>query len=134
MSYPNNTATGQIWLQGLISAGPSIGLIRRPIFNEREITDGGTTNVDPYDFLILLNAAAAQTVQFPDVVQWMRQPWGQFPILVKDKGNNAGTYVKTVLPFGSQTIDGLASFSIQSDGGFGLFRPYSDLTGWMTAA
>lgn len=134
MAYPANAVAGQIWFQGLIDGGPSIGLVRRPLFNDRVVTAAGVTAIEPYDFLVLLNAAALQTIQLPDVVLWMRQPYGQFPLLIKDRGMNASAFNKTVLPFGAQTIDGLPNLKIISDGGFAYLRPYSDLSGWMTAA
>lgn len=125
-----NSVVGQIWGWMKVDCGPTIGWVRRPMFNERFIISGVTYSVQPFDFQLLIAVNADFNVLLPSVTTWMRQPWGMFPIFVKDNGPFAGTHPITVTPEGADTIDGLASVQIVSDGGSLSVRPKSDLTGW----
>lgn len=133
---PENSVTGQIWSWTKIDCGPSIGLVRRPLFNDKYLTTGTTYTVQPFDWRLLVNlsVAAAFEILLPDVSVWMRQPWGLFPLQVKDVGQTAGTQPITVTPFGSQRIDGLnpATTPLQLNvaGASLTVEPRSDLAGW----
>ena len=127
---PENSVIGQIWGWMTVDCGPTIGLVRRPMFNDRFVTTGTTYTIQPYDFQILIAVAAPFTVFLPSVNTWMKQPWGMFPIFVKDNGLVAATHNITVDADGSDLIDGLPNVIIASNGGSLSLRPKSDLTGW----
>lgn len=136
---PENTVTGQIWSWIRIDCGPTIGWVRRPMFNDKYIITGVTYTVQPFDWRLLINRpATAIEILLPDVALWMRQSYGLFPIQVKDIGNASLTDISatpiTVTPFAGQTIDGLVAATnpvqISSGGGSLTVEPKSDLSGW----
>lgn len=132
MSYPANQPGGQIWFQAIFDGGPSIGKVRRPVFNDRIITAAGNVNVEPYDYLILVKktVGAATTVFLPLVSLWMRQPYGMTPLLIKDGKGDSDVNPITLTPAGSDLIDGLASWQLAGPYSAVQLRPLSDLTGW----
>jgi hypothetical protein len=77
-------------------------------------------------------------VLLPDVVTWMRQSYGLFPIQIKDIGNASLTDISstpiTVTSVVPQTIDGLDPdvnpVQITSGQGSLTVEPKSDLSGW----
>lgn len=136
---PNNSVGGQIWSWMNIDAGPSIGWVRRPLFNDKYITTGTTYSIQPFDWRLLISRAATSFEVFlPSVVTWMRQPYGLFPLQVKDVGNPTGADLTatpiTVSPNGTDTIDGLdpGTYPVQilTGGGSLTLEPKSDLSGW----
>lgn len=136
---PENAVGGQIWSWGMIDCGPSIGLVRRPLFNDKYITTGSGYVLQPFDQRLILKLTAPGTFIFTlrSVVEWLRQPWGQFPVNFKDGGNFASTFPITIVPFAGETIDGLDPntnpVQIISDGGSLTVAPKSDLSGWTLA-
>lgn len=136
---PENSVGGQIWSWMRIDCGPSIGLVRRPMWNDKYLTTGATYNVQPFDWRLLVNRASITFEIFlPDVITWMRQPYGLFPIQVKDIGNTTGADISAtpiiVTPVSGQPIDGLVAASnpvqILTGGGSLTVEPKSDLSGW----
>lgn len=132
---PENSVGGQIWSWIKIDAGPSIGLVRRPLFNDKYLSTGSTYTIQPFDWRLLIDRAATSFgISLLSVATWMRQPYGLFPIQVKDIGNSAGTDISatpiTITPNGAETIDGLASVQIVTGGGSLTLEPKSDLSGW----
>lgn len=130
---PDFTVQSQIWAWMMIDCGPTIGLVRRPMFNTNFVTTGTTYTVQPYDCQILIAVNAAFNVLLPDVTTWLRQPYGLFPLFIKDYGNFAGTNNITVTPAGSDTIDTLASVAIASNGGSLSVKPQAGSTDWTLA-
>lgn len=130
---PENTVGGQIWSWTKIDCGPTFGLIRRPLFNDKYLDSGTTYTLQPYDcrLLIKLGAPATFTITLLPVLTWLRQPWGLFPVQIKDVGLTAavGTPI-VVVRGGADTIDGLTQVSIISAGGSLSVSPKTDLTGW----
>lgn len=133
---PENSVGGQIWAWTKIDCGPSIGLVRRPLFNDKYLTSGSSYSVQPFDWRLLVNLSVAATFEIllPDVSVWMKQPYGLFPIQVKDVGQTAGTQPITVTPFGTQRIDGLdpatTPVQLNVNGASLTVEPRSDLSGW----
>lgn len=136
---PENSVGGQIWSWMRIDAGPSLGWVRRPLFNDKYLTTGSSYSIQPFDWRLLINRAATSfEILLPSVVTWMRQPYGLFPIQIKDIGNTVGADISatpiTVTPNGSETIDGLVAASnpvqIITGGGNLTVEPKSDLSGW----
>lgn len=131
--YLNDSAVqGQTWTYGKFDMGPTYGLVRRPLFQDLIITEAGDYTVQPYDFQIIIRKTVPEitTVFLPDITLWMRQPFGMWPLIIKDGSNNAQDFNITVTPFGSQKIDLLDSFVIIENGLCMTLRPLSDLSGW----
>ncbi len=132
---PQNSVGGQIWSWMNIDAGPSIGWVRRPLFNDKYLTAANTPyTVQPFDWRLLINLTVAAPFQIylPPIATWMRQPYGLFPINVKDVGNtvNDTTGIVTVSTTDGANIDGLTSVQLITTGGSMSFEPRSDLSGW----
>jgi hypothetical protein len=88
------------------------------IFFTKTVTAAGTYNVVASDNVVLINKTvpAANSVQLPNAVSR-----SGLPVTVKDLKGDAATNNITVLPSGSETIDGLASLRINSNyGGYQL--------------
>lgn len=132
MSYPDNQPSGQVNLYGWFDGGPTIGRIRRPVFNQRIITAAGGITLQPYDFEILFNKTigAASSLLLLTAALWMRQPYGLLPIIVKDMKGDAGTNNIVITPAGSDTIDNQPTFTIAGDYGSITLRVNQTLDGW----
>jgi hypothetical protein len=79
---------------------------------------------------------AVTTVQLPDVTEWIkasyqqnRSPWER-SLLIKDFAYTADAHPITILPFGTQKIDGQATAVVSSAGDAVQLYPLEDLTGW----
>lgn len=101
------------------------------ILNYIIVTAAGTYNVQVADNIILINktVAAANSVQLP-----LALARKGLPITVKDLKGDAATNQITVLPSGSETIDGLASVPINANYGGFKFWPVqtgSSTYGWI---
>jgi hypothetical protein len=132
---PENSVTSQIWGWMKVDCGPTIGWVNRPMFNDTIITSGTTYTVQPFDFQILVSVNADFTVTLPDVTTWKRQPYGLFPLFVKDVGGFATVHNITVTPAGSDTIDGLSGTSVAIASAYGSLsvRPRFGSTDWVLA-
>lgn len=131
--YVNESAVvGQKWPYAKFDMGPTFGLVRRPMWPDRILTDAGDYTIQPFDFQIIVrkDVAQATTIYLPDINLWMKQPYGFWPIIIKDGGYNAATYNITVQPYADQTIDSLGAFVMIENGLSMTVRPLSDLTGW----
>lgn len=136
---PDNSISGQIWSWMRIDCGPTIGWVRRPMWNDKYITTGSTYTVQPFDWRLLINRpATAINILLPNVITWMRSSYGLFPIQIKDIGNAALTDISatpiTITAVVPQTIDGLDPdvdpVQITSGQGSLTVEPKSDLSGW----
>jgi len=117
--------------------GPSLGWVETQILPERDITAGGTFQIDPGDSVILMKANAATTLLLPDVREWVKQTGTQPAtgftrgLWIKDFVGKAGTNHVTIIPFDTQTIDNLNNSTILSQNYQTLaFYPLIDLSGW----
>jgi hypothetical protein len=110
---PENSITGQIWSWMRIDCGPTIGWVRRPMWNDKYISTGSTYTVQP---LIgdCLSIARRPRFKFflPDVVCGCCSLMAS-SLSIKDIGNASLTDISstpiTVSPFSGQTIDGLVA-------------------------
>lgn len=117
--------------------GPTLGLTNIPLIPARLVTTAGTTSIDPGDSVILVDIAAAVTINLPDVTAWVKQSLGrpatgfERALWIKDLGGNASTFNITVHPFGGQLIDKSGS-DVTINVNFQLLRlyPLFDLSGW----
>jgi hypothetical protein len=80
---------------------------------------------------------AVTTVQLPDVTEWVKASYQQNrspferALLIKDFAYTADANPITILPFGTQKIDGHANAVISSAGDAVQLYALEDLTGWM---
>lgn len=133
MSSPASGIVSSPTIYGKIDYGPTFGHVFRPVNTKRIITAAGNVTIIPYDVIVVVKQtiAAAFNVQLPDLTLWMTQPYGGFDLIIKNQ--NVG-FDATILPFGAQKIDTLASIIVgagQGEGGV-ILSPLNDLSGWIT--
>ena len=118
-------------IYGKVDYGPTFGQVYRPLNTKRVVTAAGAVSVLTYDVFIIVaqTIPAAFNLQLPNLTLWMSQPYGGFDLTIKN--NNFG-FDGTILPFGSQKIDGLAQMIIGGGPGSVTFSPLNDFSGWMT--
>lgn len=121
-----------------VYAGPSVGWQYIPQTTVLPITTAGTTTVARGMNLITVDVAGLVTVQLPSSLRSPAGPQaipGQdliYPTVVVDAGGNANdsTAIITILPFGAETIDGLAQITIEAPYGAYVLQPKIDTGGW----
>lgn len=121
-----------------IYAGPSVGWQEIPDVAVLPITTTGTTTVARGMNMIQVNVNATVTVQLPSSLKSAAGPQAIpeqdliYPTVVVDTGGfaNATTAKITILPYGSETIDGLASITIEAPYGAYVLQPKVDTGGW----
>ena len=118
--------------------GPTLGWADVEVKPEVIVT---TTpyDIQPEDGIILLNAAAIQTVNLPKVSVWYNSiTWNldhalELALWIKDFGGNAAAFNKTIHPFPGDTIDALAiDFTLGQNRQLLRLYPLNDLTGWIS--
>jgi hypothetical protein len=129
--------TGSTAQRTLTYLGPSLGFAMLPIAPELMVTSAGPFVVPPFASRILLSAAC-KSVILPSVAQWVQALPPQFnttafdrSIWIKDliAAASAGGPI-VITPAGSDTIDGLASYSIITPGDLIRLYPLTTLDGW----
>jgi hypothetical protein len=119
--------------------GPSLGFAKLPVAPQIFVTSAVPFTVPLFASRILLKAAVP-SVQLPAVAQWVSaQPPGLTNIAgmgrdiwLKDLGGNATPLTPIVIQaYGTDTIDGLASYSIITANELIRLYVLSDLSGWM---
>jgi hypothetical protein len=115
--------------------GPTLGWVQNWVRPERTYTSS-PINVTSRDSVILIDEQNPVTVNLPDVSAWMREPFYQIyspferAIWIKDIGGYGGAFNITIVPFGSQTIDGQPTFVMVMNRAIARLYPRNDLTGW----
>lgn len=133
MSSPASGVVSTPTIYGKVDYGPTFGNVYRPLNTKRIITAPGNITIIPFDVIVIIQQAAPGifNVFLPDLRVWMTQPFGGFDLTVKNR--NFG-FEMTIIPFGSQVIDGLNM--LISNGGQGegaiVLSPLNDLSGWDT--
>ncbi len=116
--------------------GPSLGWVPAPSQNIVNVTVTGTTTIQRGMNLVLVSVNATATIQLPSAKQ---SPAGAqalpgtfviVPVVVVDAGGFANAHNITILPFGAETIDGLASIAITSNFGAFVLKPNITSGGW----
>lgn len=132
MSSPPSGIVSTPTIYGLVDYGPTFGRVYRPLNTKRVIAVAGDVTILPYDVYVIVRQTvpAAFNLILPDLRLWMAQPYGGFDLQVKNA--NVG-FDMTVLPFGSQKVNGFASMAVGgSPGGFLVLTPLNDMSGWET--
>lgn len=118
--------------------GPSVGWIPVPVDAVLNITAGGTYTIARGTSLILINVNASVTLNLPSSRAAPQGPqalpgqWVINPITVIDIGGfaNPGVVDYNVVPFGAETISGLASVQLTTPRGTIILIPILATGGW----
>lgn len=133
MSSPASGIVSTPTIYGKVDFGPTFGAIYRPLNTKRVITAAGIVVILPFDVFVIVKQAVPGnfSVVMPDLALWMRQPYGGFALTIANK--NIG-FEGIITPFGIQTIDGQANFTLGDSQGVGAvtFMPLNDMSGWET--
>ena len=121
-----------------VYAGPSVGWQYIPQTTVLPITTTGTTTVARGMNMVLVNVNATVSVQLPSSLRSAAGPQaipGQdliYPTVVVDAGGfaNSTTAKITILPAAGETIDGLASITIEAPYGAYVLQPKIETGGW----
>lgn len=134
MSSPASGVVSTPTIYGKVDYGPTFGNVYRPLNPKRIIaTAGASFPILPFDVIVIIQQASpgAFIIQLPDLRLWMSYPYGGFDLILKNR--NFG-FDMTVLPFGSQKIDGLSQLVASGGQGEGalVLSPLNDMSGWDT--
>ena len=125
----SNCTWSRVWM------GPTIGWLMLPVVPELEVTSTAALTLQPYTSRVLLKVAVTQ-INLPKVTNWVlaqyqaNQAAFDRSIWIKDYGYNAQAHNITITPFGTDTIDGLPTFTMLNDGDLIRLYPLTSLTGW----
>lgn len=100
-----------------------------PSGTQRTITAAGTQDITSTDLTVYVNRAVAGSLQLPTSASWLAANPSGISLLIKDINGSANTNNQTILPDGLETIDGAASFVINTDYGGLHLSPISG-GGW----
>lgn len=133
MSSPASGVVSTPTIYGKVDYGPTFGAVYRPLNTKRIITVAGSVAILPFDVIVIIQQTIPGTFNLilPDCRLWMTQPYGGFDLTLKNR--NFG-FDMTVVPFGSQKIDGLSQLISGSGQGEGavVLSPLNDMSGWDT--
>jgi len=130
MSSPPSGIVSTPTLWGKVDYGPTFGNVFRPLNQKRIIAAAGDVTIQPFDVIVAVKQTVPGALNcfLPDLNLWMSFPYGGFDLILKNQ--NAG-YDMTIVPFGTQVIDELASLVLAGNiqGGV-ILSPLNDLSGW----
>lgn len=133
MSSPASGIVSTPTIYGKVDYGPTFGNVYRPINPKRIVTATGQVVIQPFDVIVIIQQTIPGIFNLilPDLRLWMLYPYGGFDVILKNR--NFG-FDMTVIPFGVQTIDGLANLTVGGGQGEGavVLSPLNDLSGWDT--
>ncbi len=133
MSSPPSGIVSTPTIYGKVDSGPTFGAVFRPLNTKRKVTVAGDVTIIPFDVIVVVRQTvpAAVNVLLPDLRLWMTNPYGLFDLTIKN--GNTG-FDMTIVPFGAQTIDKLASLVVGGGQGMGavVLTPLNDMSGWDT--
>lgn len=117
-----------------VNLGPTVGWLLFQISNVLNVVLAGITNVSVGTTLVTVNVNGAVTIQLPSAIASGGIPttFLGLPITVVDIGGFAAANNITILPFGTETIMGLASIQIATNYGAFTLTPNTVSGGWST--
>jgi len=116
--------------------GPSVGWVPVPVDAVLDITATGVYTIARGTSLILLSANGNVTLNLPSAKASVQGPqaipgqWVINPVTIVDVGGFADTNTYNIVPFGSETISGLASVQLASERGTIILNPILTVGGW----
>jgi hypothetical protein len=120
-----------------VYSGPTLGWMDVYDKPSQVVTLAGTTTLIGPVGTVLVNVAGAVTLNLPMVASYIQQSFGmpavpfERLITVKDIGGNANTFHITIVPNGTDKIDGVnANSIIATNFGVTRFYPLNDMSGW----
>lgn len=134
MSTPGQgSILGSPTIYGKVDYGPTFGAVYRPLNQKRIVTANGSVSIIPFDVIVIIqqNTPGPFLLELPDLALWMTLPYGGFDLILKNR--NFG-FDMTVMPQGSQKIDGLSSLVVSGGQGEGavILSPLNNMSGWDT--
>lgn len=120
----------KVWL------GPSVGWVQAQQEAVLPITAIGTYSILPGTNLITINVNGNVTINLPSAkaspagAGAVPGQWVLVPINIVDIGGFASANTYSIVPFGAETISGLASVSLVSNFGAFLLKPILETGGW----
>jgi hypothetical protein len=119
-----------------IYLGPSVGWIQAQQQTVLPITSSGATSVQRGMNLVTINVNGNVTINLPSAKASAKGPqaipgqWFLNPVVIVDIGGFAAANTYTILPNGSETIDGLASIRLSAPYGVYVLKPILETGGW----
>ena len=116
--------------------GPSVGFIPVPIDAVLPITAAGTYAIARGTSLITINVNGNVTIDLPSSLASpvgagaLPGQWVINPVTIVDIGGFASSNTYQIVPFGTETISGLASVQLASDRGSIILNPILATGGW----
>lgn len=116
--------------------GPSVGFVAVPVDAVLNVSAAGTYTIARGTSLILINVNASVTLNLPSSKASPAGPqaipgqWVINPVTVVDIGGHASSNTYHIVPFGAETISGLASVDLASDHGSIILNPILATGGW----
>jgi len=116
--------------------GPSVGFVNVPIDAVLNITAAGVYTIARGTSLILVSANGNVTINLPSSQASPQGPqaipgqWVINPVTIVDIGGFAGSNTYNIVPFGAETISGLASVQLASARGTIILIPILTTGGW----
>lgn len=116
--------------------GPSVGFVAVPVDAVLNVSAAGTYTIARGTSLILINVNASVTLNLPSSKASPAGPqaipgqWVINPVTVVDIGGFASSNTYRIVPFGTETISGLASVDLASDHGSIILNPILATGGW----
>lgn len=133
MSSPASGIVSTPTIYGKVDYGPTFGNVYRPLNTKRIVTAAGSVSIIPFDVIVIIQQTIPGifNLLLPDLRLWMLYPYGGFDLILKNR--NFG-FDMTVLPSGSQKVDGLSQLVVSGGQGEGavVLSPLNDLSGWDT--
>lgn len=120
--------------------GPSVGWVEVAEQWILNVTTSGVTTLSRGTNIVLVNSSSPPTIQLPSSkaslagAQAVPKQFAIVPLIIADVGGQATNNNITVLPFGAETIAGLASIAITVNYGSLVLNPNIVSGGWNFAA
>ena len=116
--------------------GPSVGWVFAPQESVFPITALGTYSIPRGFNLVTINANGNVTINLPSAKASAQGPqaipgqWILTPVTIVDIGGFAASNTYLIVPFGAETISGLANLTLNANYGAFVLKPILETGGW----